>query len=102
MENGLKMEEINVFRLPCIRQVTNAASLRQARKSMDHALDLYQELIGNRTHGNNHNVTAAKQYVEEHFGENISLAGVADAMSLNKNYLSELFKKEVGINFTDY
>lgn len=102
VENGLKMEEINVFRLPCIRQVTNAASFRQARKSMDHALDLYQELMRNRKHGNNHNVTAAKQYVEEHFGENISLAGVADALYLNKNYLSELFKKEVGINFTDY
>ena len=30
------------------------------------------------------------------------MAGVADALYLNKNYLSELFKKEVGINFTDY
>lgn len=41
-------------------------------------------------------------YVEEHLHEPLSLSHVADHIHLNLSYVSELFKKELGINFTDY
>ncbi|GGA03876.1 hypothetical protein GCM10008018_57230 [Paenibacillus marchantiophytorum] len=41
-------------------------------------------------------------YVEEHLHESLSLSHLADHIHLNLSYVSELFKKELGINFTDY
>ncbi|WNR44633.1 response regulator transcription factor [Paenibacillus roseipurpureus] len=44
----------------------------------------------------------AMRYVEDHLKESISLGVVAEHIHLNPSYVSELFKKELGINFTDY
>ena len=41
-------------------------------------------------------------YIDFHFKENLSLQMIASSFSLNKNYLSTLFKKEVGIGLTNY
>lgn len=41
-------------------------------------------------------------YIEEYCTEKISLEQVAGEVFLNKNYFSELFKKEVGMNYNDY
>ncbi len=42
------------------------------------------------------------QYVEEHYGERISLDQVAAAAFLSRSYASVLFKKETGEKFSDY
>ncbi|MDR6553668.1 response regulator [Paenibacillus qinlingensis] len=44
----------------------------------------------------------AMRFVEDHLKESISLSVVAEHIHLNPSYVSELFKKELGINFTDY
>ncbi|RTE02353.1 response regulator transcription factor [Paenibacillus whitsoniae] len=44
----------------------------------------------------------AIRFVDDHLTESISLALVAEHIHLNPSYVSELFKKELGINFTDY
>lgn len=41
-------------------------------------------------------------FVEEHLQDSLSLGQVADHIHLNHSYVSELFKKELGVNFTDY
>lgn len=41
-------------------------------------------------------------YIDFHFKENLSLQMIASRFSLNKNYLSTLFKKEVGLGLTSY
>ena len=51
------------------------------------------------------NVTAiklAKQYIINNFNKNITLKEVADEVFLRQNYLSELFKKEMGEGFYDF
>ena len=51
------------------------------------------------------NVTAiklAKQYIINNFNKNITLKEVADEVFLSQNYLSELFKKEMGEGFYDF
>ncbi|MCD2501413.1 AraC family transcriptional regulator [Clostridium sp. NSJ-145] len=51
------------------------------------------------------NVTAiklAKQYIIKNFNKNITLKEVADEVFLSQNYLSELFKKEMGEGFYDF
>ncbi|OUN31893.1 hypothetical protein B5G33_00570 [Blautia sp. An81] len=50
----------------------------------------------------NLSIARAKQYIEENYQQNISLEEVAGNVFLNKNYLSELFHKEVGCSFSQY
>lgn len=47
-------------------------------------------------------IQEALDYIEQHFCENISLADVADAISISKNYLANLFKKELDITLISY
>ncbi len=44
----------------------------------------------------------ALDYIEQHFCENISLADVAQAINISKNYLANLFKKELDITLINY
>ena len=43
-----------------------------------------------------------KNYIGEHFNEDISLSDLSSQVYLNPKYISELFKKETGVNFSDY
>lgn len=43
-----------------------------------------------------------RQYVEEHYSEEISLNLLAQIFYLNPNYLSHMFKREMGCNYIDY
>ncbi|MCD9021517.1 response regulator [Cohnella silvisoli] len=42
------------------------------------------------------------KYMLEHYGEEISLNGVADTFHLNSAYLSRIFKQEMGQTFNDF
>lgn len=47
-------------------------------------------------------ILSALRYIDEHYSENISLSDVAGAIYISKNYLCDLFKKEMNITFIDY
>ena len=47
-------------------------------------------------------VKEVMRYVEERFGERITLEQVAEEVFLSKPYLSTLFKKETGKKFSSY
>lgn len=47
-------------------------------------------------------IQQALTYVSQHYAEDISLNTVADMVFLNRDYLSRQFKKEVGVNFSEY
>lgn len=44
----------------------------------------------------------AKQYIEEHLSEDLSLEVVGAQVFISPKYLSKLFKEELGITYTDY
>ncbi len=44
----------------------------------------------------------AREYVEEHYMEDISLQTIADVLEISRGYLSTLFNQELGIGFSDY
>jgi len=44
----------------------------------------------------------ARNFIDEHIGEELSLTRVAKAAETSANYLSEKFKEAVGINFVQY
>jgi AraC-like DNA-binding protein len=43
-----------------------------------------------------------KNYIFKHLYENIQLKELAKAVNLNPNYLSDLFKKQVGVSLSEY
>ena len=47
-------------------------------------------------------IRIAKQYIDNHYAENIDLITVANEAGFNPAYFSSLFKKETGINFKEY
>lgn len=47
-------------------------------------------------------IKLARQYIINNFNKNISLKTVADEVFLSQNYLSELFRKEMGEGFYDF
>ena len=47
-------------------------------------------------------VERAKDYLEEHYYEDLSLTEVAEYVGITASYLSNLFSKQVGMKFVDY
>ena len=43
-----------------------------------------------------------RKFIEEHFGEELSLSLAAKAVNIHPNYLSERFKRVTGIKFVEY
>ena len=50
----------------------------------------------------NHLVELAKEYVEEHYYQNLMLADVAQKVGISAGYLSTLFQKQMSKGFVDY
>lgn len=44
----------------------------------------------------------ALAYIDEHYAEKISLEQIAAQSHVNSTYMSELFKKEMGVRLIDY
>ena len=44
----------------------------------------------------------ARNYIEEHSSEELSLTKVANVVKMNANHLSENFKQVTGMNFVEY
>lgn len=47
-------------------------------------------------------ITGITRYLQEHLAEEISLTVLADEFHLNPQYISQLFKSEIGVNFLAY
>jgi AraC-like DNA-binding protein/ligand-binding sensor protein len=47
-------------------------------------------------------ITKAKEFIQDHQTENLRLGHVAKAVNTSTFYFCKMFKKETGINFTDY
>ena len=70
-------------------------------------LAFYQRVLAERAQRSalqaaNPAVAQAVAYIRAHFAEPISLAQVADEVALNPTYLSFVFKRDTGVNFSEY
>lgn len=50
----------------------------------------------------NQNIAFIKQYIDEHWDQNLSLQMLAQMVYLHPDYVSKLFKQDYGINITKY
>lgn len=47
-------------------------------------------------------ITGITKYLQEHLAEDLSLSVLAEEFHLNPQYISQLFKNEIGVNFLSY
>lgn len=47
-------------------------------------------------------ITAITRYIQEHLAEELSLSALGDRFHMNPQYISQLFKSEIGVNFLAY
>ena len=47
-------------------------------------------------------ITKAIAYINEHYKDEITMATVANYVSMNYTWFSEKFKEQMGVNFNDY
>lgn len=50
----------------------------------------------------NYIIKRAQKYIDSHLFSSLSLASVSSVLNLNKNYLSSIFKREMGMTITEY
>src|SRR6202030_4864836 len=48
------------------------------------------------------NMTRARQFIEAHQAEPLSLGRIAHVANVSRHYFCKMFKKATGINFVDY
>lgn len=60
------------------------------------------KILENQKSMENRPVRLAKQYISEHYMEQINLEDIARMVHLNGVYFSVVFKKETGMNFKDF
>ena len=84
-----------------IENITQAATLKEWKAFiLDYELYLL-ELLKNQQ-GKYPYITVAVSYIREHFSDDITMATVANHVSMNYTWFSEKFKEQMGVNFNDY
>lgn len=94
------MEEIRQDFIQGCQQCSRAAQLFDELKQLQNALLLEAQEIRNSEAARP--VRMAKQYVMQHFREQITLEEVCDTIGFSVSYFSALFKKETGEGFAKY
>jgi len=64
--------------------------------------ETFQNIIAEKKNKSQLPIRMAKQYIQNNYSQQVSLEEVAEAINLSPAYLSTMFKKERGINFSDY
>lgn len=87
-------------------RIPTEQTITQVTKSFKQTNDFkYDELIRKIIDGigsQRDYIDFVKKYISLHYMDHISLNEVAEIINLSRSYLSTLFKKEVGISFTQY
>lgn len=65
-------------------------------------LEIYSEILENIKNDELKPIRVAREYIENHYMENISLKEVSELVCYSTAYFSALFKKNTGQNFLEY
>ena len=79
----------------CIR---DAPRLDELQEGFDRAIAQLEQT----REASSANIAAALAFMHQHFRENVTLQDVAGAAFLNTEYFSRRFKKEMGVNYSEY
>src|ERR1700745_3583384 len=78
------------------------AMLRLLSIFAQHLSVLSNQLVVRREKDESANITRARQFIEDHQAEPLSLGRIARTANISRHYFCKMFKKATGINFIDY
>lgn len=86
-----------------LEQGRETANYRQMSDLYGSYLERYLEQVKNSIiRSDRKDIIKAKEYIEEHYRENLTLEVLASTIHMNPYYFSSFFKKNSGENFKDY
>lgn len=85
-----------------LKPVRSSDILQMANHAADQLFGKAEECETEITEERNRLVEQAKEYVEEHYYENLMLADVAQKVGISSGYLSTLFQRQMAKGFVDY
>src|SRR5947199_8271165 len=97
-----KQLERAYFRSCVLSPVRYRAMLRLLSLFARHLSILSNQLVVRRENDESTNMTRARQFIEDHQAEPLSLGRIAQVANISRHYFCKMFKKATGINFTDY
>lgn len=98
--NNSSFEELLYNYEQLINMFSNFKEMLAFLKSVIKQSDL--PVQGTITDVRNENLRNILEYVGDYFGEDISIQSISKKFNVNPSYLSQLFKKDTGMTFTDY
>jgi two-component system, response regulator YesN len=84
-----------------------ADQFEDVRDMIRYIKGLFQEERTDPSHasmqpGHNNSFSAMLQYINDHFSEDITILGLSKRFNFHPKYISQLFRKELDITFTEY
>jgi AraC-like DNA-binding protein/ligand-binding sensor protein len=101
-EVDLKSVEEAYFNTRVLKEDHYEACIRLLEIFAKHLGDCANHLIQQPKHTEPLSVVRARTYIEEHAGDDLSLARISKTVNVSANYFSSLFKQATGLNFSDY
>src|SRR5882724_11630980 len=97
-----KQLERAYFRTRVLSPDRYGAMLRLLSIFAQHLSILSNQLVVRREQDESANMARARQFIEKHQAEPVSLGRVAQVANISRHYFCKMFKKEKGMNFIDY
>ncbi|KPU44525.1 HTH-type transcriptional regulator YesS [Oxobacter pfennigii] len=103
VEGGGNMEMIFGLKLKYLNEIYELGTVEGLCEWMIKILERFTDSVYTVENENNsYIVQKAISYINENYMNDISLESVSEFVYLSTSYFSRLFKKETGVNFTDY
>jgi AraC-like DNA-binding protein len=97
-----KQLERAYFRSCVLSPIRYRAMLRLLSLFAQHLSILSNQLAVRREKDETTSMTRARQFIEDHQAEPLSLGRIAQVANISRHYFCKMFKKATGINFIDY
>lgn len=85
-----------------LKPVRSSDILQMVHRAADELFGTQETVRTEPVEEKNRLVELAKEYIEEHYYENLMQADVAQRIGISAGYLSTLFQKQLSIGFVDY
>ena len=95
--------DVEVYSESCKKDIAMSYNQYTAQKSLMKMLDvIFNNITKNNADSYNIDINKILDYIEKNCKKNITLEEVSEFGSVSSYYLSKLFKRKVGINFSTY
>lgn len=85
-----------------VKAVSDAVTIGELEENLQKTIHIILASRDKREDIRNYTIRRAINFIREHYMENISLELLADHLQITPEYLSTLFNKEMGLNFTTF